>query len=281
MRAPREPAPPPPGSSAANADGGPLSGLRVVVTRARHQAAATAEAFGAAGARVELLPLIEVVPPADPAPLDRALARIEGFDWVVFTSTNTVAQLLARLEERGRGLPTGPRLAAIGTATAEALRARGLGAAVEATDSRAEGLAAALAPHLRPGARVFLPQAADARNTLVEELRRQGALPERVEAYAKRTPPGSAQRAAEIFGTSRLGWVTFTSPSIAHAFSGLWGEEWATRRRGLFAVSIGPVTSRALRVLGVEPAAEAVSPGDAEMVEAVVAAVAGGALGRP
>lgn len=252
----------------------PLAGVRVVVTRARHQAASTEEAFRAAGARVELLPLIEVVPPADPAPLDRALDRLAGYRWIVFTSSNAVERVLGRLAERGRPLPSRTRLAVIGEATAWALRTLGHEPAVEAADSRAEGLAVALGRHLEPGARVLLPQAADARETLEAELRRWGARPDRVDAYAKRTPPDSRARAGEIFGPARLGWVTFTSPSIARAFAGLWDDRWETRRPGLLAASIGPVTSEALVALGVRPAAEAARPGDDELVEAVVAAVA-------
>ena len=282
MRPGRDTAPPLPPGSRPDTESGPLDGLRVVVTRARHQAASTLEAFRAAGARVELLPLLEVIRPPNPSPLEQALDHVESYDWIVFTSTNAVEQLAARLAEHGRALPAGstgatvaagPGLAAIGAATAEALRALGREPAVEATDSRAEGLAAALGPHLTAGARVLLPQAADARTVLETELRRLGARPERVATYAKRTPPGSRRRAAEIFGTATLGWVTFTSPSIARAFAGLWDEGWEARRRGLLAVSIGPVTSQALRGVGVEPAAEAASPGDAEMVEAVVSAV--------
>ncbi len=258
---------------------GPLGGRRVVVTRARHQADSTVEAFRAAGARIELLPLLEVVPPSDPLPLDRALDRLESYDWIVFTSTNAVDQLVARLEERERPFPEGPRLAAVGAVTADALRALGREPTVEAADSRAEGLAAALGPHLAAGARMLLPQAADARPVLASALRRLGAEAERVTTYAKRTPPGSRRRAEEIFGTTELGWVTFTSPSIARTFAGLWRESWEARRPGLRAVSIGPVTSEALRALGVEPAAEAASPGDAEMVAAVIDTLAGGAPG--
>lgn len=259
--------------------GGPLRSIRVVVTRAAHQAEPTARAFEAAGARVELLPLLEVVPPDDPAPLDAALAAIEGFDWIVFTSKNAVDQVLART-----ALPPGLRVASVGSATSDALRERGIDPDLEPDDSRAEGLAAELGPRLRTGAgarpRVLLPQAADARPVLGEELLRAGADAVRVDAYAKRVPPAARKRAREIFGTARLGWVTFTSPSIARAFADLWGEDWPVRRRGLFAASIGPVTGEALRDLGVEPAAEAASPGDDAMVAAVVEAVASRGLGR-
>ncbi len=176
-------------------------------------------------------------------------------------------------------LPAGLRVASVGGATSDALRERGVEPDLEPSDSRAEGLAAELVPRLTAGARVLLPQAADARPVLADELAAAGARVDRVDAYAKRTPPEARERAAEIFGAlrdgARLGWVTFTSPSIARAFAGLWGEEWPVRRRGLFAVSIGEVTSDALRELGVEPAAEADEPGDEGLVGAVVARVLG------
>lgn len=252
----------------------PLDGIRVVVTRAAHQAASTVEAFEEAGARVELLPLIEVVSPEDTGPLDRALAALAEFDWALFTSTNTVEQVIERLSETGAGrFPEQVQVAAVGSSTGNALREHGIEPDLEATESRAEGLADLLGPCLVGGESLFLPQAADARNVLEDLLLRAGARVVRVEAYAKRVPPDSRERAEAIFGSDPLGWVTFTSPSIARNFAGSWGDDWPERRRGLRAVSIGPVTTGALRKLGVEPAAEAESPGDREMVEAVVAAV--------
>ena len=68
--------------------------LRIVVTRAEHQSAGLAAAFETAGATVEVLPLLEVVPPADPLPLERAAAELFIYDWVVFTSANAVEAFL-------------------------------------------------------------------------------------------------------------------------------------------------------------------------------------------
>ena len=263
----------------------PLAGIRVVVTRAAHQADATVRAFEEAGAHAPLLPLLELVPPEDPGPLERALAGLGEYEWVVFTSTNTVERVLDRPGEASAiDLPAGLQVASVGGATSDALRARGVEPELEPADARAEGLAAELVPRLAPGARVLLPQAADARPVLADELAAAGARVDRVAAYAKRTPPDARERAMEIFGRSssmeRLGWVTFTSPSIARAFADLWGEDWPVRSRGLLAVSIGPVTSAALRELGVEPAAEAAAPGDEGLVAAVVEAARHRNLGR-
>jgi uroporphyrinogen-III synthase len=90
-----------------------------------------------------------------------------------------------------------------------------------------------------------------------------------VVAYDKRLPPEAPRRAAELFATPPLGWVTFTSPRIVRHFAELFGTDWERRRGELRAASIGPVTSAELRRLGVEPAAEARQPSDEELVAAV------------
>jgi uroporphyrinogen-III synthase len=247
----------------------PLSGLRVVVTRAEHQADGTVGAFEAAGARVELLPLLEVVPPADPRALERAASELALYDWLVLTSSNAVE---AFLPLAGGTLPHRLRVAVVGPATAEALRAWEIEPHLLAKKADAEGLVADLAPYVSRRQRVLLPQAADARPALSEGLAGAGAEAVTVVAYDKRLPADAPHRAGELFSTSPLGWVTFTSPRIVRHFAALFGADWERRRAELRAASIGPVTSAELRRQGVEPAAEAERPGDAGLVEAVVRA---------
>ena len=247
----------------------PLAGRRVVVTRAERQADGLAAAFERAGAAVELLPLLEVVPPADPRPLERAASELALYDWIAFTSANAVE---AFLPLTGGAFPPRLRIAAVGPATAAALRSCEIEPHLTASQADAEGLAAELAPHVGRRRRVLLPQAADARSTLAEGLTAAGAEAVAVVAYDKRLPPEAPQRAADLFSTSPLGWVTFTSPRIVRHFAELFGEDWERRCGELKAASIGPVTSAELRRQGVEPAAEAARPGDEEMVAAVVSA---------
>lgn len=257
----------------------PLAGLRVVVTRAAHQAEPTRRAFEEAGAQVELLPLLEVVPPDDPEPFHRAVADLERFDWVAVTSPNAARALADALGHRE--WPAGVRIASVGGATSRTLEGWGLVVHREAELSRAEGLAAALGNEASDGCRFLLPQAADSRPVLADRLRAKGGRVTRVDAYAKRTPPAAPSRARELFrGARHLGWVTFTSPSTARAFAEIWGDEWSERRAGLLALSIGPVTSQTLEGLGVNPAAEAAEPGDSGMVEAMIGAVASGDSNR-
>jgi uroporphyrinogen-III synthase len=256
-------------------EGRPLAGLRVVVTRAEGQAAGLTAAFAAAGASIEALPLLAVVPPDDPAPLARAAAELALFDWVVFTSANAVRALLPLAAD---SWPPRLRAAAVGAATAAALRSHGIEPALVAAPAPgapgAAGLLAALVPRLDCGQRVLLPQAADALPTLRDGLLAAGISAVAVTAYAKRLPQEAPARAAALFADSPLGWVVFTSPSTARHFAGLFGAEWETCRGELRAASIGATTSSELRRLGVDPHAEAAQPTGADLVAAVARAVA-------
>lgn len=246
-------------------EGGPLAGLRVVVTRPAHQAEELCAAFEAAGASVERLPLIEVAPPADPAPLREAAAGLAAYRWVIFTSANAVRALI---EAAGDRLPPRLRTASVGGATTAALRDAGVEPALEG-EGGGESLAELIA-FVGAGGKILFPAAEDARPQTAAMLRASGYEVDVVVAYGKRLPEGTQRRAAELFPEGEpVGWVTFTSPRIVAAFAGLF-EDWAERRGTVKAASIGATTSDELRRLGVEPAAEAVVPGDEGLVEAVV-----------
>jgi len=244
-----------------------LEGIRVVVTRPEHQSEELVRFLCAAGATVKRLPLLALLPPEDPAPLAAAARELASYRWVVFTSANAVRALFGAMNDRW---PDGVAVAAIGDATDAALSNDAVWPDLVAEESSAEGMLAALVPRLKPGDRILLPQAADARPTLAEGLRTAGHEVDRIVAYRKTVPPDARERAMAIFGDGPLGWVTFTSPSIVRTFAGLLEPRWNERRGTLRAASIGPVTSEALRTLGVPPAAEAAKASDEAMVAAIV-----------
>src|SRR5206468_6377132 len=131
-----------------------------------------ASLLDARGATARQAPAIELADPPDWQPLDRALDRLDSYDWVVFTSRNTLPRLLARMAARNVD-PAGlarRRLAAIGEPTARDLRARGWMVAAVPESYRAEALAEAVIERLarEPGAgrRILLPRALEARDAL-------------------------------------------------------------------------------------------------------------------
>lgn len=249
---------------------GALDDTRVVITRAAHQARNLQHLFEDEGARVELLPLLEILEPIDTRPLERAATELALFEWVVFTSANAVEALV---EAAGGCLPERLRVAAVGAATARALRSFDIEVELVPQVGRAEGLVAELGPRVARRQRVLLPQAADARPTLDEGLRAAGAEVVRIHAYRKRVPPETPQRVERLFGAEGgWGWVTFTSPSTVRHLADALSARWSEAPGRLLAASIGPVTTEALKARGIEPAAIAASPTDASLVAAVVAA---------
>jgi uroporphyrinogen III methyltransferase / synthase len=123
------------------------------------------------------------------------------------------------------------------------------------TEYVAEGLLAAFSAHDLAGRRVLLPRAAVARDLVPAELARRGAHVDVVEAYRTVMPAGAPVRTRELFGaTRRPDLVTFTSSSTVRNFVTAAG---AASLAGVKVASIGPVTSRTARELGLTVDAEA------------------------
>jgi uroporphyrinogen III methyltransferase/synthase len=243
-----------------------LFGMRVLVTRPREQAAELVDHLTALGAMPVEAPLIRVMPPADSAPLERAVEQAGKFDWIVFTSANAVDAFLRVLLGRRRDIRAlgAARLCAVGTATAAKLAAYGIHVDLIPEEFHAEALVTALkAQGAIAGARVLLPHADIAREVVADGLRDAGAHVTEVVAY--RTVVDETLRDAE--GTDiyrmlldhRIDAVTFTSPSAVRAFATIFGQDQAADLLGRVVVaSIGPVTSQALRRLGVDVAVQPV-----------------------
>lgn len=232
----------------------PLFGQRIVVTRARDQASDFTAQLRALGADVAEFPVIATVPPADSSGIDAALARLETYDWLIFTSVNGVRFFLERLDASPydlRGLRA--RVCAIGPATARAIEALHLKVDLVPKEYVAESLVEAFAPHDLGGKRILLPRAAVARDVVPVELGKRGATVDVVEAYRTVVPPDSAELVATTFAR-RPDWITFTSSSTVKNFLAIAGPQVL---EGVKVASIGPVTSDTARMHGLQVAVEA------------------------
>jgi uroporphyrinogen III methyltransferase/synthase len=232
----------------------PLSGVRVLVTRARHQADSLAERLTELGAEVVFQPAIEISDPPDWGPVDRAIGNLGQYDWLVFSSANGVRSLLDRLwKTQGDLLKlAGVRLAAIGPSTAEELARYDLRADLVPDQYRAEALAAALGKDAA-GRRFLLARASRGREVLAEELVRTGGLVEQVVVYDSSDVAAPEPEVAAALAAGRIDWVTVTSSAIARSLARLLGDGLRQTRLA----SISPVTSETLRGLGYTPAVEA------------------------
>jgi uroporphyrinogen-III synthase len=236
----------------------PLAGRRVLVTRAAHQAGTLSDALRELGAEPVEVPVLEIQPPANLAPLDRALRTLDSYDWLILTSANTVRALVERAQVLGLTLASEPRLkvAAVGEATAAAARNAGLPVALVPETYVAEALVESLA-NQSAGKRILLARAEIARDVIPGALRATGATVDVVDAYRNVMP----QAAPELLRTALAEGIdaaTFTSSSsVTHLADAAQVAGVAFPFAGVSAISIGPITSQTLRDLGWEPAAEA------------------------
>lgn len=236
----------------------PLAGRRVLVTRASGQAGKLVAALRALGAEPVEVPLLEIQPPASFEPLDRALSNVAGYEWLLFTSANTVRAVAARARELGIALTgSSARVAAVGPATAEALAAEGLRVSLIPERYVAEGLIDALsAEGPLSGRRILLARAETARDVIPDALRAAGAQVDVVDAY-RNVLPANAAGLLRSAVAQPLDAALFTSSSSAvHLAEAARQAGILFPLPGVLAVSIGPVTSQTLRELGWPPAAE-------------------------
>ena len=224
---------------------GPLAGLTVVVTRARAQASGLASRLRELGAKVVQAPVIRIQALDGPPP------SLQTYDLLCLTSPNGVRALFDRLAAAGRDARAlaGVRVAAIGPGTAAALREQGVIADVVPERFVAEGLVEALTDV--PVTRVLVARAAQARDVLPDALRERGAEVDVMALYETVAEPLSSSQLIEVADAD---YVTFTSASTVRFFFDAIGDRLSARARLL---SIGPITSAALRQRGLEPAVEA------------------------
>ena len=234
----------------------PLFGRRIVVTRAKGQAEALSDKLRSLGAGVIELPTIEIRPAADYAPLDRAISTIACYDWLIFTSANGVRFFVDRLDRSSTDLRSlRARICAIGPATRAAVEALHLKVDLMGKEYVAEGLLDAFRTYDVAGKRVLLPRAAVARDLVPMELTRRGAHVDVVEAYRTVLPEDGAAHAREVLSSAhKPDCITFTSSSTVQNFVAMDGTNALDDVR---VVSIGPVTSKTARDLGLRVDAEA------------------------
>lgn len=240
-----------------------LSGKRVVVTRAQHQNAQLQELLQHAQAIPVVYPCIAIVPPEDTSELDNALRKWNSYDWVIFTSQNTIVTVAERLDSLGLTLSNDPHIATVGETTASAMRMLlNLQPNLIPENKNAEGLVEAI--HVNDETRVFLPQSEIARPIIADTFRARGAQVVAVTAYRTITGWGG-EPVPEMVTRDQIDALTFTSPSTVHGF--------VKRLRGnpkifeLPAVCIGSTTAHAAQEAGFQQVIMPDNPSQGELID--------------
>jgi uroporphyrinogen III methyltransferase / synthase len=251
----------------------PLFGRRVVVTRTRPQASELTRKLTRLGADVLEIPTIRIVPrELDAARAEKLKTFSTHFDWVVFTSPNAVARFFS---EQARCLTdirslAGVKIAAVGPGTKNALAQFHLQVDLMPEIYTTENLAKKFLEINIAKLRFCLPHGDLADPLFAHALRERGASVEEWTLYETRPETEDPTGARARYLREGAHWITFTSASTAenwHALQ-LQPASGAPRPR---AVSMGPVTSAALQLLGYEIAAES----DASTLDSLVATICG------
>jgi len=250
----------------------PLAGKRVFVTRTRAQAGRLSTLLREAGAEALEFPAIRIVPPASYAEVDRAVAELHRFGWIAFTSTNAVDVFWSRVLATGRDARAfaDVRVASVGSATEDALRACGIVADLVPPTFTSEALAEALGtPREFMAGRatsILIPRAEGAPDGFVRTLTERGWRCREVAVYRTETDTES-QAAGRAALDAGIDAVAFTSGSTVRSFVELWGKPPAA------VVVMGPRTAEAAAELGVRVDAVAATQTLEGLVAALVAAV--------
>ncbi len=277
----------------------PLQGKRVLVTRTREQAPLLSERLHALGASPVEFPTIRIVPPSNWETLDTALGKLfladaqqqPYYSWLVFTSANGVHIFCQRLQSLGFHTQhlTNVRVAAIGPATATALRDYGIRADLVPPEYIAESVASTLLEDARQhgdsllSKHILLPRAAQARKILVTELQQAGAIVDEIPAYYTLPVAGDDEQGHSILALlnkQELDIITFTSSSTVRNFmqwlsscevqTGSSPLHLVTHNSQLKIACIGPIPSQTAREYGLTVHIEAKEFTIDGLVEAIV-----------
>lgn len=233
----------------------PLFGRRVLVTRSREQASALCAAVEELGGEPIEFPVIQIEEPPDYAPLDRAIARLGHYQWIIFTSANGVRYFFRRLWEQGGDVRDlqGINIAAIGPQTRAAVEGLGIRVTYVPEEYRAEAVVEGLRASLSAGQAVLLPRADIARDVLSRELRQMGLEVDEVTAYCTVAGARNAEPMREMLLAGQIDYITFTSSSTVRNFVQALGEPdlpGLLQSRPVKVAAIGPVTAQTARELG-------------------------------
>jgi uroporphyrinogen III methyltransferase/synthase len=225
--------------------------MKVLITRPRNQADSFADALTDTGFEPIFFPVIEIRPFEENVALDRAIAKLSCYNWIVFTSVNGVDAFFERIESPSpfQGEGTGVRVAAIGPKTAHSLVTYGITPDFVPDEYVAEAILPGLGD-LR-GRWVLLPRAEIARKALPEAILEAGGVAHEIAVY--QTVPAEIDQDGLAALRTGVDAITFTSPSTVENFVAL------VRRAGLDPLQlpgtpriacIGPITQKAAEEAG-------------------------------
>jgi uroporphyrinogen-III synthase len=234
----------------------PLAGNKILITRDREQAVGLVNKVKAMGGEPIVFPAIKIAEPLDWGGCDQALKNIKHYDWIVFSSVNSVRFFMQRAIKNGIRAIT-PSIAVVGDKTESELFKYGRKADLKPNVFDASGLFSAFKNYPLAGKRFLIPGSNIARNKLSVELRKKGARVSPVCCY--RTVPNTGQDSQwikESICANEIDFLTFFSPSAFNSFVDILGDQRLSDLQPLIVriAAIGPTTAKAIQKKGLKVA---------------------------
>jgi len=232
-----------------------LATKKILITRTREQSGDFSTQLKKLGAEVIEFPTIEIAPPMRWKELDQVLDRLKSYDWIIFTSANGVNFFWQRLKERGKSLhlPASLKVCAIGPATADQLRRKGVSVRYVPKEFIAESILEGFKKVPLEGKRILLARAKKARDILPKGLRKMRAEVDVAEVYRTVRPKGGSKKLKKLLTEGKIDVITFTSSSTVNHFADLLKKEDLKKLvKGIAIACIGPVTARTAKARGLK-----------------------------
>ena len=256
----------------------PLAGRRIVITRARDQAAEWRQKREELGASVLELPLIQVRKDVHLETLAEVLTGFGSYEWMIFTSTNGVKfffEEFFRVHDDIRALGL-TRIAVVGEATAAAVRDLHLRVELQPKKASGEELARELITReSMDSAKVLVVTGNQNRDTLMSILEDERAIVDTLPVYKTEETDLANDPVAGEFRANGADAILFASPSAAQSFFDQAAAlKLAAKARRPLAGSIGPSTTATMKQLGLPVDFEAAEAGLDSLVAALTKALA-------
>lgn len=251
----------------------PLTGMRVLVTRPRHQAEHLATLIEQLGGAAIRFPAVEIAGPRDPTVLFELIDRLDEFDVAIFVSPNAVTRALELIHARRGSLPARLAVAAVGQGSARELKRLGVESTIAPTERfDSESLLALPALNAVAGKRIVIFRGEGGRELLGATLAERGARVEYAECYRRARPEADTAALVRQWAQNGVDIVTITSVAGLKNLHAMLGESGRRLLLTTPVVVVGRRVAEACRELGfAQPALVASEASDAAIVATIEA----------
>lgn len=230
-----------------------LKGKTILITRSLNQAKEMIQLINEYGGKTLTIPLLKFVRNPLQDDENNVLARLNSFQWLVFTSANAVKFFLGQLNEKQRTAIDQLNIAVVGKKTAECVTSYGLTVHLVPEPFSAKGLIHSFSRISNEPQSILLPVGQLSKPSLRLGLERQGHFVRQLVVYRTEMNDKNAQLIRQAVLSKAFDVATFTSPSSVEFFiQSLEGLDWQSHSSSVLVACIGSITEQAARDKGLD-----------------------------